>query len=342
MSDPRQHEKYEQYEGGSAQAEQKLFEELAQRIVRIQRVNETSGQLAGPDRVFHAKSTIAVDNARLRFHTDLPLGLREGFARPGAEYAAVVRYSNAAGVPAADAAQDLRGIAVRVVVADDETHDLLLLNTPASHAANAREFVEFAEVMAGATSTAQVAYRFLVKLPRAVGRPAATRMRKTLQKAVARKIASLSQERYWSQAPILWGDAGPVQYQLRPSPGGPPGPRPDRADRDRLRTELAARLRERDVVYELCLQRFVDEATTPVEDASVQWPESLAPPVPVARLTVPRQDLDSHEAVAVARRIEQFAFTPWRTTDAFRPLGNLNRARDAAYGASSARRLGQV
>ncbi|MFD9635213.1 hypothetical protein ACFWX8_31810, partial [Streptomyces violascens] len=236
----------------------------------------------------------------------------------------------------------MRAIADRIVVGDDERHDLLMLNIPASHAANAREFVEFAEVMAGASGTAQVAYRFLVKLPRAVGRPAATRMRKTLQKAVARKIGSLSQERYWSQAPILWGDAGPVQYQLRPSPGGPPAPKPDRSDRDRLRTELAARLRERDVVYELCLQRFADEATTPVENASVEWPEDVAPPVPVATLTLPRQDLDSNEAVAVTRRIEQLVFTPWRTTDAFRPLGNLNRSRDAAYGASSARRLGLV
>uniref|UniRef100_A0AAU2UYE7 Catalase n=1 Tax=Streptomyces sp. NBC_00003 TaxID=2903608 RepID=A0AAU2UYE7_9ACTN len=341
MTDPWQHEKYEQYEGGSPEAERKVFEELAQRIVRIQRINQETGRLPGPDRAFHAKTTIAVENARVRFHTDLPLSLREGFVQPGADYPAIVRYSNAAGVPAADASQDLRGIAVRIVVGDDERHDLLMLNIPASHAANAREFVEFSEVMAGASGTAQVAYRFLVKLPRAVGRPAATRMRKTLQKAVARKIGSLSQERYWSQAPILWGDAGPVQYQLRPSPGGPPAPKPDRSDQHRLRTELAARLRERDVVYELCLQRFVDEATTPVENASVEWPEDVAPPVPVATLTIPRQDLDSNEAAAVTRRVEQLVFTPWRTTDAFRPLGNLNRSRDLAYGASSARRLGQ-
>src|SRR3954465_9701821 len=35
-----------------------------------------------------------------------------------------------------------------------------------------------------------------------------------------------------------------------------------------------------------------------------------------------------------------FAFNPWNTTDEFRPLGNLNRARKAVYDAGSAHRLG--
>ncbi|MFD9817709.1 peroxidase, partial [Streptomyces violascens] len=113
MSDPRQHEKYEQYEGGSPEAERKVFEEFAQRIVRIQRINQDTGRLPGPDRAFHAKTTVAVDNARVRFRTDLPLSLREGFVQPGAEYPALVRYSNAAGVPAAQAGPEQPGRARR-------------------------------------------------------------------------------------------------------------------------------------------------------------------------------------------------------------------------------------
>ncbi|MBD0747881.1 hypothetical protein [Streptomyces sp. CBMA152] len=344
MSDPRQHEKYEQYEGGSPQAERLVFAELAERIVRVQRVNQDKGRLSGPERAFHAKASLGVDNARLRFHPDLPLGLREGYAQPGAEYRALVRLSNASGIPRPDAVPDLRGIAVSVLVSDDERHDLLMTNAPVSHAANAREFVDFAEVMAGAGSTAAIAWRLLVRLPRVVGRPTAARMRRTLNQTVARKVASLAEERYWSRAPILWGDAGPVRYQLRPGPSGPPAARPDRvarADPGYLRAELARRLRARDVVFELCLQRFADETRTPVEDASAEWPETVSPPVAVGLLTIPRQDIDSTEALATARRVEQLSFTPWRTTETFRPLGNLNRSREAVYGASSARRLGQ-
>lgn len=346
MPDPRQHEtdKYERYEGGSAEAERLVFAELAQQIVHVQEVNRSKGRLAGPDRAFHAKTTLAVDNARIRFRDDLPPGLTVGYARPGAEYRAVVRISNASGIPQPDATPDLRGIAVRVVVSDQERHDLLLLNTPASHAANAREFVGFAVVMAGATGTLSVAWRFLVKLPRAVGWSAANRMRRTLQRAVGRKVESLARETYWSQGPILWGNAGPVQHQLRPArrdSAGPAVPAADRKDPDRLRTELARHLAGGDVVFELCLQRFVDEHTTPVEDASVEWPEDQSPPVPIADVTIPAQDIGTEAALATAHRIDQFVFTPWRTTDAFRPLGNLNRSRDAAYGASSSRRLGQ-
>src|SRR5205807_6973144 len=63
-------------------------------------------------------------------------------------------------------------------------------------------------------------------------------------------------------------------------------------------------------------------------------------PEPVAILTIARRDVASIETISNARRIEALAFNPWNTTDSFRPLGNLNRARKAAYDASSAHRLG--
>ncbi|WP_050799725.1 hypothetical protein [Streptomyces himastatinicus] len=131
-----------------------------------------------------------------------------------------------------------------------------------------------------------------------------------------------------------------MRYQLRPAPGGTPAPLPDSSDPDYLRHELTMRLATGDVCFELCVQRYADERRTPVEDGSVEWRESDAPVVPVALLTVPRQDLDTAAARSAARRIEQLAFNPWHTTEEFRPLGNLNRARKAAYEAAAAHRLG--
>ena len=40
------------------------------------------------------------------------------------------------------------------------------------------------------------------------------------------------------------------------------------------------------------------------------------------------------------RLVDQLSFNPWYTTDEFRPLGNMNRARKEAYRASAAQRLG--
>lgn len=89
----------------------------------------------------------------------------------------------------------------------------------------------------------------------------------------------------------------------------------------------------------LCVQRYVSETATPIEDTAVPWSEQAAPPEPVGVLRVPRKDLSTVSALALARSINALAFNPWNTTDEFRPLGNLNRARKAAYEAGSAHRL---
>ncbi|MCZ4609487.1 peroxidase [Streptomyces sp. Lzd4kr] len=336
----QQHEqRYERYEGGSPQAERLVFERLARELMRVQVKNRRAG--GGPvARAFHAKAPVAVGNARLRFHDDLPAALRVGFARPGAEYPATVRLSDASGIRQGDGSPDLRGAAVRVRVTEEESHDLLATSHPVSHAASAREFVAFAKAMAGARSPLRKAFALLVKLPLAVGLRTAGRMRRNVRAATRHTVDSLATETYWSRGAMLWGEAGPVRFLLRPAPGSAPAPAPDRGDPDFLHREFADRLARGAVEYDLCVQRFVDERRTPVEDASVEWTDGMSPALPVARLTIPGQDLDSAEAQATARRIEDLAFNPWYTTEEFRPLGNINRARKAAYQASSAHRLG--
>lgn len=336
----QQHEqRYERYEGGSPQAERLVFERLARELMRVQVKNRRAG--GGPvARAFHAKAPVAVENARLRFHDDLPAALRVGFARPGAEYPATVRLSDASGIRQGDGSPDLRGAAVRVRVTEVESHDLLATSHPVSHAANAREFVAFAKAMAGARSPLRKAFALLVKLPLAVGPRTAGRMRRNVRAATRHNVDSLATETYWSRGAMLWGEAGPVRFLLRPAPGSAPAPAPDRGDPDFLHREFADRLARGAVEYDLCVQRFVDERRTPVEDASVEWTDGMSPALPVARLTIPGQDLDTAEALATARRIEDLAFNPWYTTEEFRPLGNINRARKAAYQASSAHRLG--
>src|SRR6478609_8560958 len=138
--------------GGSADAERRHFEELARDIRRVQltssKVAGSHGVPHGVDRAFHAKATLALQGAELRF-LDLPADLVAGFARPGAAHPTTVRFSNASGVGGADTAPDLRGVALRVVVGPEESHDLLMTNFPVSHARDARQFVEFAKATAG-------------------------------------------------------------------------------------------------------------------------------------------------------------------------------------------------
>ncbi|MFF1378215.1 peroxidase family protein [Streptomyces sp. NPDC058308] len=342
MADTGQHQQsYERYLGGSPEAERRLFQRLAQELMKVQEKNRRAARAAGIERTLHAKAALGVENARLRFHDDLPADLRCGFAQPGEAYPATVRLSNASGIRQADGAPDLRGVALRVTVSADESHDLLATNHPVSHARDAREFVAFARAMAGATTPLKKALGLFVKLPLAVGRATATRMRRNVRAAARHTVKSLAGETYWSRSAVLWGPAGPVRYLLRPAAGGlSAGSGAGRRDPQYLRRELETRLARHDIAFDLCVQRYVDEQRTPVEDGSVEWLESVAPALPVATLTIPSQDLDTAEARAAGGRVEVIGFNPWFTTDDFRPLGNLNRARKSAYEASAAHRHG--
>ncbi|MFF8644541.1 peroxidase family protein [Streptomyces sp. NPDC015345] len=342
MADTGQHQhSHERYMGGTPEAERRIFERLAHELMKVQEKNRRASRTKDLERTFHAKAALGVENARIRFHDDLPDALRGGFAQPGATYPATVRLSNAGGIRQADGAPDLRGIAVRVAVSAEESHDLLATNHPVSHARDAREFVAFAKAMAGATTRVRKAVGLFVRLPLAVGPSTAARMRRNIRAATRRTVDSLAGETYWSRSAILWGEAGPVRYLLRPAGHATAGgTRPERRDPHHLRRDLEARLARQDIAFELCVQRYVDDKRTPVEDGAVEWPESLTPALPVATLTVPSQDLDTARARAAGGRVETIGFNPWFTTDDFRPLGNLNRARKAAYEASAAHRHG--
>ena len=225
---------------------------------------------------------------------------------------------------------------MRVSVTGDEVHDLLMTNYPVSHARDAEQFVAFARTMSGNRALG------VVKLAFAVGPGEAIRMLCNILDASNRPVSSLALESFWSRSAILWGAAGPMRYLIRPTPAAAStADDVETTDPDFLRKELAGRLAQGDVTYEFCLQRFVDEAQTPIEDAAVAWSEAVAPPVVVGRLVTPAQDVLGAEADAIAGQVDQMAFNPWLTTDDFRPLGNLNRARRAVYDASASQRLGQ-
>src|ERR1700749_785232 len=105
--------------GGTPQAERAEFEQLAQDIMRMQVENAKTasahGVPHGVDRAFHAKATLATDQAELTF-LKLPGDLSHGFSQPGRTYHAIARFSTAAGTGQSDAAPDLRGVALRVQV----------------------------------------------------------------------------------------------------------------------------------------------------------------------------------------------------------------------------------
>ena len=129
----------------------------------------------------------------------------------------------------------------------------------------------------------------------------------------------------YSAAPIA---CGPYAVRVRLQPASDevkPGASADWAG------DFRSRLERGPLRFELQLQFFVDEARTPIEDASVDWPEDVAPYVTVGILTLPVQDAQSEAGKALAAAIESAAFDPWSALMDHRPLGEVMRARKVVY-----------
>ena len=324
----------EKYEGGSPEAERLIFARYARDITRIQLKHSKKAGSTAIERASHAKMLLGVANARLRVLPEIPEQFRVGHFQPDKEYAVTIRFSNASGACRPDHLRDLRGAAIRVRVSDQQSQDLLVANFPAAHVRNARQFVAFSKALSAGR---------LLLIPRLIvdlGPIDALRTIGNLLRATRRRVGSLALESYWSRGPILWGDAGPVRYLLRPAADAPMLPKRKSTAADYLREEMARRLRGGEVAFNFYLQPFVSERATPIEDFSTGWKEKVSRPILVATLTLPQQDVDAAEGRAMERLVDQLSFNPWYTTDEFRPLGNMNRARKEAYRASSAHRLG--
>jgi len=104
---------------------------------------------------------------------------------------------------------------------------------------------------------------------------------------------------------------------------------------DALRLILEETLRAQQLLFEFQVQLRTSAASMPVEDASVQWPESESPYRTVALLLLPRQEINTEEQKAICSQLE---FNVWHALSDHRPLGGINRLRREAYPISAASR----
>jgi hypothetical protein len=83
---------------------------------------------------------------------------------------------------------------------------------------------------------------------------------------------------------------------------------------------LIADLQANDFDFDLQVQLCADLAAMPVNDSTVEWPETLSPFVTVGRVHIPRQDISSPDTFA---RGDALAFNQWRVHPEHRPLGEI-------------------
>ena len=147
---------------------------------------------------------------------------------------------------------------------------------------------------------------------------------------------------YFSMAPIRYGNYV-AKYRAKPA-----GDRHDSylelvqrlgSQADALRLALEETLRTQEVLFEFQVQLRTSERTMPIEDATIEWPESESPYRTVAHLLLPRQEIAPLRQRA---DFQQLSFNVWHALAAHRPLGGINRVRRLAYPLSAAWRRRQV
>src|SRR5262249_5807296 len=153
-----------------------------------------------------------------------------------------------------------------------------------------------------------------------------------LLKFVSKRIANPLTTRYWSTTPYRLGPRV-VKYSAIPDEvkaAGSPSP-----SQDYLREAMIAALDGREAGFTFAVQIHKDDRTTPIEDATVDWPGGQSPFAPVARIVIGAQAFDNEERRTFC---EHLSFTPWHALPEHEPLGGINRTRRDVYSRLSAER----
>ncbi len=308
-----------------APGEAERFREFAAQIEAIQRARASAS--LGLTRALHVKQHVGVVGELVVTAAEPE---RFGvFAESGRRWPLYARFSNASGRKQRDGAPDARGFALKLVGApgkkliegmeDAVTQDFLFIDTPALPFRTPDEFMAFQR------AAQDGALRLLTRLIGSVGFGRAIDIFKAALSAP--QVKSFATHAFHTAAPLTLGDRAAKLALFPPADVPAASAKGDHF----LSEDLATRLLTGPLTWHLRAQRFVDEATTPIEDASVQW---SGPWFDLATLTLPAQDVRSARGKEISEHVSQLSFDPWHASEAHRPLGAIMRARRVAYAPS--------
>jgi hypothetical protein len=298
--------------------------EVAREVVDyLKKTTDRRNFLSGTTQRFvHGKSVGAI-KAELTVDLDLPAEFRHGVFKAARSYPAWIRLSNSAQHPAADKKLDARGFAIKLMNVDGKsllsqegdasTQDFVLLSRPTFFNRDTKEFHAFVQAFNG--SRLRLLWFFLTH-------PAVF----FTGFGAAQRYGNLLEIQFWSTTPYRLGELA-VKYSVKPRVWGKT-PIPARPDNNYLRTAAAELLATTEVLYDFYVQVQKDPYKQPIEDALVEWSETLSPLQKVATIRIPRQRVDTTERNWIA---ENLAMNVWHALPEHRPLGNVNRSRGLIY-----------
>lgn len=290
----------------------------------------------------HAKTYGCVE-ATFRVLDNLDPRYRQGvFANP-AEYHAWVRYSSGSTLVQKDAADDARGMAIKLMgvpgkklMEDDglphaETQDFALMNATQFFILNLPEYLTFTQYLGEGTNYGYFLGGFTPDLPEknwpklfnfANYHP---REMMLALKTLKPPPDSLLNTQFYSVSAYTLGSQNFVKYSAKPC-ADERAAHVDRSQPNFLRDEMSAHLKDRDACFDFMVQLQVPGKNMPVEDNTVEWSESDSPFVPVARIEIKKQTFVENQETC-----ENLSFNPWHALPEHRPVGVMNRVRKPLY-----------
>jgi L-Lysine epsilon oxidase N-terminal len=137
---------------------------------------------------------------------------------------------------------------------------------------------------------------------------------------------------YWSGLPSRFGDRRYVKYKLEPESAPESDGKPNYGDPFYLRSDLISRMKRGEARFKFLVQFQTNDEEMPLDRATVRWSEKTSPPIHVATLILPRQDIETRGQSEYG---ENLAFTTWHALPEHEPAGSIAAARKVVYLASA-------
>jgi hypothetical protein len=299
----------------------------AEHLLAFDEIRKIKDAKYGKGRQLHRKGLLGL-HGRFDVLDGLPEYAKQGLFAAPATYDTWIRLSNGGLDVASDRQPDIRGFSIKVRglkgpsalgSGDTDCQDFLMIQKSAFGFANSIDFVGFVR---NAARGAGSLFRYLFTTYGFIG---GFRKLKVIADALKMPFTGFATEKFYTAAPLA---CGPYAVRVRLLPAKT---EVHANARESWSNDFLSHLATGDLRFELQLQFFVDEQRTPIEDATNEWPEDVAPFVTVGVLTIPTQDTESAEGIKLAADIETAAFDPWGGLMAHRPLGEVMRARKVVY-----------
>ena len=273
--------------------------------------------------------------------TVLPLQwpYRQGLFAAAKTYKAWIRFSSGNPTIQSDWQPDARGMAVKVLgVPGDKlleaekharTQDFLNINNSTFFIKDVEEYAQLTRLQALGVQLKSGLTQFGYFFNGPSWRLWELRIAVQMLKWPPRNLLAT---RFYSITAYTLGVQNYVKYSVRPVACGPnesvPGSMVWSLSGDALSHQLAGELKSRRACFDLMVQPQVVQKNMPVEDPTIEWKESDSPFFPVARIEIAKQDIEPYFENGFC---ENLTYSPWHALPQHRPVGGLNRIRQAVY-----------